>query len=574
MHGFRVLALDGHSAAAVECTQSLGRRGARIDVACEQDDCIAFHSRYLRRRLRQPPLVPLETATGWLYALYRKHHYDLVLPCTDAGLQLVRALPEDDPLRRRAAVAGDAALDVALDKEATRALAARLGVRTPATRLFPRGSTPPHYEAYPVVLKPVHSRVEVDGRNVRLEPVVARTAAERRRLLERWLPHTAVQEQQFVPGHGFGIEMLYEHGRLAWYFAHERLHEVPLTGGGSSYRRSIAPPAELLGAADALLSHLRWHGAVMVEFRGRSIEGATLMEINPRLWGSLALAIDCGVDFPRGLAHLAAGEKLPAQPAYRVGYHTRQVYRDATWLKLNMLADHGDALLLTRPRARSFAELLRPLAGRESWDHFDWRDPAVTLRALHTALAYEGGRLRDRLLRLRERMSALRRHRRLARRLAPGARVLFVCYGNICRSAAAAALGRSLGLACASVGFHGEEGRRTPQHVLRAASTLGIDLTEHASRRLRRADVEAADLIVCMDLDNLRALRTEYPGALARTTLLGLFTDRARLEIADPYARPEAEARELLGQLADAVRALRRLLPPLAGSRRPASCSA
>src|SRR5207249_2900067 len=128
-----------------------------------------------------------------------------------------------------------------------------------------------------------------------------------------------------------------------------RVHEVPLTGGGSSYRRSVPPPALMLAAARTLLEALEWHGVAMVEFKREPDGRFCLMEVNPRLWGSLALAIDAGVNFPLGLWRIAAGEPHLPQPAYREKYFTRHLPKDLEWLKANVRADHRDPLLLTRP---------------------------------------------------------------------------------------------------------------------------------------------------------------------------------------------------------------------------------
>jgi len=45
----RVLVLDGHSRAALETLQSLGRAGLQADLAAEARDCLAAHSRYGER---------------------------------------------------------------------------------------------------------------------------------------------------------------------------------------------------------------------------------------------------------------------------------------------------------------------------------------------------------------------------------------------------------------------------------------------------------------------------------------------------------------------------------------------
>ena len=64
----------------------------------------------------------------------------------------------------------------------------------------------------------------------------------------------------------------------------------------------------MLHDGERLLTALNWHGVAMVEFKIDATGQHWLMEINPRLWGSLALSIDAGVDFPLGLLQVARGE--------------------------------------------------------------------------------------------------------------------------------------------------------------------------------------------------------------------------------------------------------------------------
>jgi protein-tyrosine-phosphatase/predicted ATP-grasp superfamily ATP-dependent carboligase len=542
----RVLILGGHSNAALEAAQSLGRRGACITLASEDPDCIAFRSRYVAERLVQPVAIRDADAVEWLHAWDRQRGYHLIVPSNDASLELVRALDPDDPLRAKAVLPGNAALELALDKHSTWDLAVRLGVPAPASVLIPRGGPAPECAQYPVVLKSTRSRVLMGSENVRLDAHVVATPQARRDVLARWLAHVPVQQQQFVPGTGFGIEMLFDRGRLVWHFAHQRVHEFPLTGGGSTYRRSIAPPAAAFEMAERMLRELRWHGVAMVEFRGDPSGRFWLMEINPRLWGSLALSIDCGVDFPWGLALLARGEPLPPQPRYRLGYHTRDVLRDSLWHLENLRADRANPLLLTRPPLAAMKELVRPLFGRESWDYFDWKDLGVTFNVMRRLGANDVRMLVSFATRQWKNVAARAHHRvvmKALRRRGRPRRILFLCYGNICRSPVARYLaGRRLaGVEIDSAGFHPRAGRASPAHVQRAAEAAGLDLVQHRSRRVGAPDIERADLILCMDLDNLEAVHREFPEAAGRTTLLGLLRKPALVRIPDPYSLSEKE---------------------------------
>jgi predicted ATP-grasp superfamily ATP-dependent carboligase len=94
---------------------------------------------------------------------------------------------------------------------------------------------------------------------------------------------------------------------------------------------SVRPDPALLTHAEALLGALRWTGLAMVEFRRAPDGRAVLMEINPRLWGSVQLAIDAGADFPALAVALHRGEPIPSVEA-RPGVRTRWLLGDVDHL--------------------------------------------------------------------------------------------------------------------------------------------------------------------------------------------------------------------------------------------------
>jgi len=104
--------------------------------------------------------------------------------------------------------------------------------------------------------------------------------------------------QEYVKGDGYGVSMLFNRGKLRAKFAHKRLREKVSTGGTSTKRVSVKNPI-LEESAEYLLSYLKWHGVAMIEFKYNEKEKkGWLIEANPRFWGSLALPIQAGVDFP------------------------------------------------------------------------------------------------------------------------------------------------------------------------------------------------------------------------------------------------------------------------------------
>jgi predicted ATP-grasp superfamily ATP-dependent carboligase len=373
-----VLVLDGHSRAAIETVQSLGRARLEVDVAADSLSCVVMGSRYAGKKLLQPQPLPPAGFQQWLRDLDAQREYELIVPATETSLLALRLFDESDPLRRKGVLPSNQALDTALDKLKTWRLARQLGVPVPETVLVSRQgpTTPP--ARYPIVIKPVRSKVAVDGQLQTVAAEVIRDHDAYRRHIEQWLPYSDLLGQEFILGRGVGAEFLFDRGKKVWHFVHERVHEVPLSGGASSYRRSVPPTPALLADAERILSALHWHGVAMVEFRVDAAGQHWLIEINPRLWGSLALAIDAGVNFPLGLWLLATGRNTPPQPAYREHYYTRDLSQDMEWFKERLRAAGSDSLLPQRSILVSALEMLRPLAGRESWDHFDFHDLALT----------------------------------------------------------------------------------------------------------------------------------------------------------------------------------------------------
>ncbi|HET9835685.1 MAG TPA: ATP-grasp domain-containing protein [Rhodanobacteraceae bacterium] len=551
MASSKVLILDGHSKAAAESVLSLPK-ACVLHVGAAEPDALVFASRRPARKLVQP--VAVDAFREWVCALDANEHYDLILCCTEASLLALKSEALDSNLRAKMVLPSEAALDIALDKQRTADLAQSLGIKTPRGAVLARIEDAPELVTYPVVVKPLHSKMLVDGHVMAFTVRLCNTAQQRREAHAAMLPFTPVVEQEYFRGRGVGVELLFEHGQPRWCFAHERLHELPVTGGASSYRRAIEPPPELLKAATKLLAHLRWHGVAMVEFKIAANGDYRLLEINPRLWGSLPLPVAAGVNFPLGLLRLAREEPLGEQPHYRRGLCLRDLGADLHWFR-QAWRERGDPLLVKPLQTGDFLGLLRPLLGRERWDLFRWREPQMWWHLVHA----QRPRIRTFLQRRTVTRAAAANWRRMRgawceRRLQ---RVLVLCYGNICRSPVVEALLKSAtdDIEVISAGFHSQPQRASPsvwsavvEHV------AGVKLDSHRSRVVDAALIAWADLIIVMDSANWRTLERTHPVAISKAVLLGVAAhDSQHVEIADPYTLDETGMRPIAAMLRQCV---------------------
>jgi glycosyltransferase involved in cell wall biosynthesis/protein-tyrosine-phosphatase len=144
--------------------------------------------------------------------------------------------------------------------------------------------------------------------------------------------------------------------------------------------------------------------------------------------------------------------------------------------------------------------------------------------------------------------------------------LLFVCHGNIIRSAFAARLiaqgldGGRPAVAICSGGLEAVPGRPAHPTAVRTAAARRVDLSGHAAAPVTPEAVANADVIFVMDVPQLVALRRRFPDARAKTFLMTCLAPDAPLEIADPVDGNESRFEACFDELARAVPPLIRSL--------------
>lgn len=558
-----VLVLDADQPSALAIVRSLSRRGLQVSVAASLPGALAGRSRHAREALVYPD--PLREAAGfvdWLAALQAARGFGLVVPVTERSLvPLARERARFDA--QLLAIAPNDALEQALDKERTVALAQRLGIPVPRSTLVTRIeelAEAASAHAFPVVVKPARSVGQHAGGRVQLTVRYARNLNELQAQVRDALRYGSVLLQEYFRGDGVGIELIADRGTLRHVFQHRRLHEVPLTGGGSSLRISDPVVPALRDAAAALMRALGWHGVAMVEFKHDPQTGDfRLMEINGRFWGSLPLAVAAGADFPAMLHELMTSGQVAERPPARTGVVCRQLARDIDWLEhvLRKAAPQG---LVTLPsRGQVLRDTLLAFSPRHHFDVQSLGDPVPGLVDLGRIARHQWQRMAGQLA-LRRRLAAELRagSGRGRQAMARARRVLFLCHGNINRSALAHAYARSRHggpVEFLSAGFHAPGGRPADPVMVEVAAAAGVDLAQWRSSTLCGPMIEQADLILAMELAHLDRLASEHPGARDKAYLLGAATARGRheAEVPDPYGQQRATYERVCRQVLGAV---------------------
>ncbi|MBZ5513939.1 MAG: ATP-grasp domain-containing protein [Acidobacteriia bacterium] len=306
-----VLLTDDSYYSSLGIVRSLGKKGIRVSVLADTPVALASRSRYCSGRYSVPHPGE-ESYVPAVVSILRRVHFDLVI---SVGYAATLALAE-----HKAELNSITKLEVA-DYEKIRGAADKCYANELATAVgvpAPKMACPASFDEvvqisadfeYPVVIKPANEgpKEAVHYARTRQELLSLYRASSE--------PNNGrgsyrLMVQEFVPGYGCGFFALYQHGVCKRVFMHRRVREAPPLGGVSCCAASTYDP-KLREYGTRLLDRLQWHGVAMVEFRYDARDhDYKLIEINPKFWGSLDLALAAGVDFPFYLCQMAQGQTL------------------------------------------------------------------------------------------------------------------------------------------------------------------------------------------------------------------------------------------------------------------------
>jgi protein-tyrosine-phosphatase/predicted ATP-grasp superfamily ATP-dependent carboligase len=556
----------------IPIARSLNNHNIRVTVATFAAGAKTGRSRAIHETVVVPnPCCEPDRFWSAFAALIRAGQFDFLIPCGD--LALVAIAPLYEQLNRLLYVSCPPPQIVkrVLDKRVTLAVARQCNVPIPTT--FCIASLDEleiirHDLVFPIICKPPSKQLE--------NPYKVRYFSSyeelRGGLASSELVGREVLLQRYCDGDGVGVETLIHKREPIALFQHRRIREFPSTGGVSVVAVSEPLDARLADFAVTLLRSLEWEGVAMVEFKyDRANRTAMLMEVNGRYWGSLALPIHAGIDFPFYAWQLAHGQQPKVPSSYPAGLRMRWATGD--FIRLHDVVVNSSSACLPR------LNLLRELA------HFLWdflpstrpalwsiRDPLPALcefgRAVKGIAISDTKQIIKRLMpspleqhirtsRILDRRAGnvylklqllrlLRLRRGFPRRIPPGVKsILFVCHGNLIRSPMAAALLRrrlfeenQSKRSVISAGVYAKQGKKADPRAVAAAREFGISMDDHRTQQVTPELIDQSDLIFVADYLNEARLLAHYPKAKHKVFLLGTYADRQQgstIEIADPY---------------------------------------
>lgn len=315
----RVLVTNGQLRKTLAVVRSLGAKGVYSIVSDETHFTPAGFSKYCSKRLVYPnPVREPEEFYGWLTRTLKKYECDQFFPMDDDTMDVAIRYQTELSEQVQILLPPFESYNKARDKGEALLVAQKAGASCPVT-YFPDNLEEAANLAkdlkFPVIIKPRRSS---GSRGIRVvnspEELITQYTA-----LQRNYPRPIIQEY-LEQGTRFDVCLLYDSdNNLKASFVQKELRHFPLEMGPSTLQESVIYP-ELLEQALAIMKNLPWRGVVELEFMIDKRDGRVMfMEINPRFWNSLYLAVLAGVDFPWLLYQLGTDEQIEGEFVYQTG---------------------------------------------------------------------------------------------------------------------------------------------------------------------------------------------------------------------------------------------------------------
>jgi predicted ATP-grasp superfamily ATP-dependent carboligase len=329
------LVSDGVHRKSLSVTRALGKQGIQVSVVSDEFFAPSFWSKYCKKRFHLDLLANKDNLNLDFLKLIRGDNSNVVFfPMEDATIKWLSDNRSCLSVYLNFLIPSSESLMTSFSKFQTMKLAESIGVDVPRSVHFAT--------AKELKLKIAEDTQRYLSNNFLIKPNIGHGSSGIIYLqdfnddswgkfdLEKHFDQYGsqlLQHRLSADGRSVGVSLLFDsHSQLVASFVHERISSFPVSGGPSTNRVGIRDD-NLLEDSVKLLQKLNWQGVAMVEWKFDSTTGKPfLLEINPRFWGSLELAIRSGVNFPVLYFDLCCNKSVGVVNDYEMGKKVRWVF--------------------------------------------------------------------------------------------------------------------------------------------------------------------------------------------------------------------------------------------------------
>lgn len=327
----KILVTDGRSLAALAIIRSFGEKGFEVHCGDDFKNNLSSYSRYVKKRVIYPsPVSDPSDFIKYLLDLTKNEKYDMIFPVRDDTTLLLSKYKDKFQKYTNLYLADYGILKKFRDKGETIKAALNSGVPVPKT-YFPEDKCVEEIKRnvkYPILIR---ARISSGSRGIAYVGSLNEFDNAYHEIKEEY-GEPIIQEYINKTGYSTACILLDDFQKEVASFSYRRVKEYPITGGPTVVGIS-SEDSEAIDLSLKLLKSVGWKGVAEIEYIKDQNGKPLLLEINPRFWMPLNLAIKAGVDFPYLMYQLTNGDNFDRITSYKTGLKYRWVFpNEILWL--------------------------------------------------------------------------------------------------------------------------------------------------------------------------------------------------------------------------------------------------
>lgn len=328
--GIRVLVLEGYARQSLPLIKSFHKLGCHVAALCSSKLDVAYASRYTDEKiLGVCDRNDVPATTEQVRKLLTTGKYDVVVPTVDFSASLLAENKAEFSKYAKVVSNDPEVYRIAGDKNKTMEVCMNRGIPCPYTVLN-AATVDRVLESdikYPIVVKPRVGYGAIGFKKIEspeeLKTLFSGGDDPSLYVFQEYIPQTDLQYEcaMFIDNDNSAkTSVVFSKNR--WF---------PVTGGSSTLNITVERP-DIVKSCTELLRAINWRGPADIDLiQDPRDNTAKIMEINPRVSGSVKICFVAGVDQARQMLELAYGEKVTEYKSYTVGQRLRCSQIDFLW---------------------------------------------------------------------------------------------------------------------------------------------------------------------------------------------------------------------------------------------------
>lgn len=329
--GTRVLILEGYARQSLPLIRAFNRLGCEVTALCSSKLDVAYVSRYTHNRyLGICDREKVIETTQQIRELLKSSKYDVVVPTVDFSAKILSYNKKEFSTYAKILSNDWNVYEIAGDKLLTMNVCMENNIPCPYTVSNPKNIKDILCSniRYPIVMKPRVGYGAIGFKKLNdteeLKAIFSKNSESvENYVFQEYIPQTDLQYEcaMFIDQNN-EVKTSLVFSKNRWF---------PVTGGSSTLNITVDRP-DIVESCTKLLQTIHWRGAADIDLiQDPRDQTAKIMEINPRVSGSVKICFASGVDQAKQMLEMAYGQPVTKYGTYKIGQRLRCSQTDFLW---------------------------------------------------------------------------------------------------------------------------------------------------------------------------------------------------------------------------------------------------